>query len=93
MTARDPNDLVGFEIDAADRILENAKAEFRKFSEDPRFDVSLGSLLHGALMAWVSEAIDAGLITESEPEIDRATEAIAELTAKILLAEETRTTR
>lgn len=87
---RHARDLTGAGLDAANRLLTAAKLEVRDLAEQ-RSDRastegaawSMEQLIHGLLVTWLDEQIDAGVLTEElvDPDLDRVLKALVRLEA------------
>lgn len=87
---RHAHDLTGAGIDAANRLLTAAKLEVRDLAEQRSERAStegaawsMEQLIHGLLVAWLDEQIDAGVFTEElvAADLERVLQALARLEA------------
>lgn len=87
---RHERDMAGAGLDAARRLLAAAEMELRALAElraeHPSSEGaawSMEQLIHGLLITWLDEQIDAGVLTEElvDPDLDRVLKALARLEA------------
>ena len=80
---RDAGDDAGRLIDSADRILKVTQGELLRLRELSSETETMGGLLYALVCAWANEAIEAGRLTEEEPEYDTIRDALVSLSIRV----------